>query len=149
MAITLHSVASAKGARTHSKRLGRGAGSGRGKTSGKGTKGQRSRTGGKKSLKLKGMKQMLLSFPKNRGFKSRFTKDSAVRVARLSVLPEGSRVNLEVLRAANLISRSAKSAKILAGGELKKKLMVAADVFVTAGAKTEIERLGGSVASKA
>jgi large subunit ribosomal protein L15 len=145
MAISLHTLAAKPGSRQRVKRLGRGAGSGRGKTSGKGTKGQRSRTGGKSALKLKGMKQMLLSFPKNRGFQSRFSKDSAVRVGRLNVLEVTAPVTLEVLQAAGLVRRSERSAKIIAGGELTKSLTIAAGIFVSKGAKAEIERAGGKV----
>ncbi|MBP6944439.1 50S ribosomal protein L15 [Patescibacteria group bacterium] len=146
MAISLHSVASKPGSRQRVKRLGRGPGSGRGKTSGKGTKGQRARTGGKSSLKLKGMKQMLLAFPKNRGFQSRFAKDLALRVSRLNVLAADVPVTLQVLQAAGLVRRSDRSAKVIAGGELTKALTIAAGVFVSKGAKAEIERAGGKVA---
>lgn len=146
MAISLHSVASKPGSRQRVKRLGRGPGSGRGKTSGKGTKGQRARTGGKSSLKLKGMKQMLLAFPKNRGFQSRFAKDLALRVSRLNVLAADVPVTLQVLQAAGLVRRADRSAKIIAGGELTKALTIASGVFVSKGAKAEIERAGGRVA---
>lgn len=146
MAISLHSIAPKRGARTEAFRIGRGAGSGRGKTAGKGTKGQRSRTGGKSALKLKGLKQMLLSFPKNRGFQSRFAKDALIRVGRLSKLADDSTVNLQALRSANLILRTDRSVKIVAGGELKKKLNIAKGISVSAGAKAEIERAGGKIA---
>lgn len=145
MAITLHNIASKHGSRTAAFRIGRGAGSGRGKTAGKGTKGQRSRTGGKSALKLKGMKQMLLSFPKNRGFRSRFAKDAVIRVSRLSALGDGSKVTLDSLRAADLILRTDRSVKIVAGGQLTKKLIIAKDVSLSAGAKAEIERAGGMI----
>jgi large subunit ribosomal protein L15 len=146
MAITLHQLAAKRGARTRVKRLGRGQGSGRGKTAGKGTKGQRARTGGRKALKLKGMKQMLLSFPKNRGFQSRYAKDAVVRIERLSVFADGSRVALADLKTAGLIGRAARSVKILAGGSLAKKLTHAPDVTISSAAKTEIERAGGTCA---
>ncbi len=145
MPISLHTIASKTGSRQRVKRLGRGAGSGRGKTSGKGTKGQRSRTGGKSALKLKGMKQMLLSFPKNRGFRSRFSKDSAIRVGRLNTLEVKGPITLKVLQDAGLVQRSERSAKIVAGGELTKSITIAAGVFVSKGAKAEIERAGGKV----
>lgn len=147
MAISLHSVAAKRGARTSSKRIGRGMGSGRGKTAGKGTKGQRSRTGGRSALKLKGLKQMLLSFPKNRGFQSRYAKDATIRVERLSILPDNTRVTLSALKDAGLVRRSDRSVKILSGGTLSKKLILAADVSVSKGAKAEIERAGGQIAS--
>lgn len=146
MAITLHTISASSGSRAKSRRIGRGPGSGRGKTAGKGTKGQRSRTGGKSSLKLKGMKQMLLSFPKNRGFRSRFTKDTVIRVGRLSELEEGTTVTMKVLQDADLMVRTARSVKIVAGGDLKKKLTIAKGVTLSAGAKAEIERAGGTIA---
>ena len=145
MAITLHNIAAKAGARTHSRRLGRGPGSGRGKTAGKGTKGQRSRTGGKTALKLKGMKQMLLSFPKNRGFQRRFAKDVAIRVSRLSILPAGTVVTIQTLQAASLMRRGDRSAKLVAGGDLKVKLTISKDVAVSAGAKIAIERAHGTL----
>jgi large subunit ribosomal protein L15 len=92
------------------------------------------------------MKQMLLAFPKNRGFQSRFAKDLALRVGRLNVLAADVPVTLQVLQAAGLVRRAERSAKIIAGGELTKALTIAAGVFVSKGAKAEIERAGGKVA---
>ena len=147
MTLSLHAIAAKPGSRTPAFRIGRGAGSGRGKTAGKGTKGQRSRTGGRSALKLKGMKQMLLSFPKNRGFQSRFDKDVTIQVSRLSILPDNTRITLAVLKEAGLVNRADRSVKILSGGTLSKKLILASDVKVSKGAKAEIERAGGQMAS--
>ncbi len=144
MSLTLNNLAPKYGSRSKSFRIGRGAGSGRGKTAGKGTKGQKSRTGGSHKLKLKGLKQMLLSFPKNRGFKSHFEKVSAIPLKRLSVFVDGETVTLATLREKNLIGRTVTLAKIVGNGSFDKKLSVEG-VAVTAGSKAAIEKAGGSV----
>lgn len=73
-----------KGSRTKKFRVGRGYATGRGTTAGRGTKGQRARTpGGRKRLKLKGLKQMLLAFPKSRGFNSMYPTVYAVPADRI------------------------------------------------------------------
>lgn len=145
MPISLHTIAAKPGSRTAAFRIGRGAGSGRGKTAGKGTKGQRARTGGRSALKLKGMKQMLLSFPKNRGFKSYKQKEAVLCVGDLSVLAPTSRVTLTLLRSEGLIGRADLSVKILSGGTLKKKLTIASGILISKGAKIEVERAGGTI----
>ena len=148
MSLTLHNLAPNKGAHTKSFRIGRGISSGRGKTSGRGTKGQLSRTGGGKGLALKGMKQMLLAFPKLRGFTSQYASAATVSVGSLEQFKEGTIVTLEVLHDAGLIHRSDRKAKIVGGGELTKKLTVKG-VMVTAGARAAIEKVGGAcVAAK-
>lgn len=140
----MHALAPAKGARTKSFRIGRGLGSGRGKTAGRGTKGQKSRSGGSNKLVLKGMKQMLLAFPKSRGFQSRFVKAATVPVAKLAAFEDGSKVDLATLKAKGLVLRTALSAKVIGGGELKKKMHLKG-IATTAGAKAQIEAAGGSV----
>lgn len=146
MAITLHSLSPARGARTKSFRIGRGHGTGRGKTAGRGTKGQRSRTGGRNKLKLKGMKQLLLAFPKNRGFQSLDAKPVTIRLGMLSKMDVGTRVSLSSLRAAGFIMRSDRAVKIVAGGELTKPLVFDAKLAVSATAREAIERAGGRIA---
>jgi large subunit ribosomal protein L15 len=144
MSLTLNNLAPKFGSRSKRFRIGRGAGSGRGKTAGKGTKGQKSRTGGSHKLKLKGLKQMLLSFPKNRGFQSRYAKMAAIPLKRLSVYGNGETVSMETLREKGLIGRSDREAKIVGSGAFDKKLTVSG-VAVTAGSKAAIEAAGGSV----
>ncbi len=139
----MHTLAPAKGAREKSFRVGRGNGSGKGKTAGRGTKGQRSRSGGKSGLVLKGLKQMLLSFPKSRGFTSRYDKARVVTLAQLETLSPGT-VTMETLRRAGLMVRADRAAKIIAGEGLTKKLDIRG-INVSAGAKEAIEKLGGSV----
>lgn len=144
--IELHSLAPNKGAHTRSFRLGRGAGSGRGKTAGKGTKGQKARSGGKKGLALKGMRHMLLSFPKIRGFRSLEAKAIALPVERLNVFADGAKVDLNALRGMRVIGLQDTKVKVIGNGELKKKLIVSG-LVVTASAQKAIEQAGGSVAA--
>ena len=144
MSLTLHTVAPNAGSHERSRRIGRGPGSGRGKTAGKGTKGQRSRSGGRAGLKLKGMKQMLLSFPKSRGFQSLKSKLVALPVQRLDVFADGTTVDLKALHAAGLLHRDERMAKIIGGTELTHKLNVVG-LKVTASAQALIEKAGGSV----
>lgn len=144
MSLTLNNLAPKFGSRSKRFRIGRGPGSGRGKTAGKGTKGQKSRTGGSHKLKLKGLKQMLLSFPKNRGFKSRYAKVAAIPLKRLAVFTNGEEVSMATLREKGIIGRSDREAKIVGSGAFDKKLTVNG-VAVTAGSKASIEAAGGSV----
>lgn len=140
----MHSLAPSKGSRTKSFRIGRGAGSGRGKTAGRGTKGQKSRSGGKNKLKARGMKAMLLAFPKLRGFQSRFVKASTVPITKLAVLDDGTKVNLPLLKEKGFVPRNALSAKVIGTGEFTKKVHLVG-VATTTGAKALIEKAGGSI----
>jgi large subunit ribosomal protein L15 len=144
MAFSLHSLAPKTGSRTKKFRIGRGHGSGRGKTAGRGTKGQRSRTGGRNKLKLKGLKQMLLSFPKNRGFQSRFAKPRAIKLSQLNRFENGTVVDLKALRDKGLLTRTDTGAKLVTGGTLEKKLTVSG-IALTSGAKVALEKAGGAV----
>ncbi len=146
MSLSLHTIAPNEGSHERSFRIGRGHGSGRGKTAGKGTKGQRARSGGKKGLILKGMKQMLLSFPKSRGFQSLKSKVIAIPVQRLEVFPDGATVDLKALQAAGMLHRDEQKAKIIGGTALTHKLSVVG-LMVTASAKELIEKAGGSVSA--
>ncbi len=144
MSLTLNTIAPNAGSHERSRRIGRGPGSGRGKTAGKGTKGQRSRSGGKKGLILKGMKQMLLSFPKNRGFRSLAGKAATIPLERLEVIADGTKVDMAFLREAGFVKRADARIKLVSGGTLTKKLVVVG-LPITAGAKEQIEKAGGSV----
>ena len=140
----MHTLAPSAGSRTESFRVGRGNGSGRGKTAGRGTKGQRSRSGGRNKLRLKGMKQMLLAFPKVRGFQSRYDKARTITLAQLERFSDGTLVTADLLRRADLVLRTDRSIKIVGSTGLTKKLTLRG-LKVTAGAKTAIEQIGGSV----
>jgi large subunit ribosomal protein L15 len=144
MSLSLNTLKPAHGSRTKSFRIGRGHGSGRGKTAGKGTKGQKARTGGGKKLQLKGLKQMLLSFPKNRGFQSRYPKARAIPLAKLESFGAGTTVSVDTLREKGLMTRRDVTAKIVGTGTLSKALKVSG-ITVSATAKAAIEKAGGSI----
>lgn len=145
MTLTLHTIKPRKGARTKSFRIGRGNASGRGTTAGKGTKGQRARSGGRNQLKLKGMKQMLLQFPKLRGFRSRYPKDATVSLVELAKrFGAGEKIDLKQLKSKGLIEKTATSAKVLGAGDVGKALTLSG-VSASAAAKAAIEKAGGKV----
>lgn len=144
MALNLHTLSPKQGSKSKTKRVGRGQSSGRGKTAGRGTKGQRARTGGKKKLALKGMKQMILGFPKNRGFQSRFPEAATVPLSRLEIFGAGEKIDLNLLKKKGLIKRSDRRAKIVSGGELTKKLTLIG-IQASASAKAAIEKAGGQL----
>lgn len=147
MTLSLHTIKPAAGSRKKSFRIGRGNASGRGTTAGRGTKGQRARTGGRNRLKIKGMKQMILGFPKLRGFRSRFAKAETLPLARLAAAcVAGEKIDLRALKTKKLVARTAESVKIVGSIDVGKSLVVSG-VGVSASAKAAIERAGGSVAS--
>lgn len=147
MSLSLNSLQPKHGSRKTSFRIGRGEGSGLGKTSGRGSKGQKARSGGRHGLKRLGMRAMLLSFPKVRGFQSRYDKAETVALKRLEALKDGV-VTMSSLRKAGLVTRSAKAVKIVGTGTVSKKLQVTG-VAVSAGAKSAIEAAGGTVTTRA
>ena len=131
------------GSRHDTKRLGRGRGSGLGKTSGKGHKGQNARSGGGVRLGFEGGQTTLARRLPKRGF----TNHSAIRYQEVSLkmleqFDDGATVDLQALIDAKAISKQTKNIKVLGGGELTKKLTVKANKF-TAGAKEAIEKVGG------
>jgi len=141
MATGLHNLRPSQ-KRTSRKRVGRGSGSGLGTYSGRGLKGQRSRSGGKSGLKRRGLKQYLLQIPKVRGF-NRQSKVVSVNVGQLDkAFKEGDHVTPKHLIAKGLIRRGMQ-VKILNSGTLKKKLTVSAHAF-SASAKETIEKSGGN-----
>jgi len=124
-------------------RIGRG-NAGSGNYSGRGMKGQRSRSGGKGGLKLRGLKQSMMAVPKNRGFSSPHARTATVNVSELERLfAENDTVNLETLKKQGLIRSSSTTVKILGNGELKKKLQVTAN-SASAKAAEAIEKAGGT-----
>jgi len=127
------------------KRVGRGTGSGHGKTSGRGHKGQKSRSGHTvKPLSEGGQRPLFRRLPK-RGFNNaRFRKQYAiVNVADLDRFEAGARVDAEALAAAGLIRSAKTPVKVLGSGEIDRPLTVAAAAF-SATAKAKIEQAGGS-----
>ena len=141
----LHELKPAKGSTTAPKRLGRGVGSGLGKTSGRGHKGAKARSGGGKGPGFEGGQMPLTRRLPKMGFTNIFKKKYAtVNVAALERFENGSLINAQVLKETGLIKQIGDGLKILGGGELTKKLNVQAVKF-TASAKEKIEAAGGKV----
>ena len=144
----LHELAPAAGSTTAAKRLGRGVGSGLGKTSGKGHKGAKARSGGGKRPGFEGGQMPLYRRVPKKGFTNIFrTEYVEVNVGQLEVFTEGTVVNAELLKAAGIIKKTLDGVKILGNGELTKKLTVEAAKF-TESAKEKIEAVGGKAEVK-
>ena len=134
-----------EGSRFVSKRIGRGQGSGNGKTAGKGHKGQNARSGGGVALGFEGGQTPLYKRIPKRGFTNYTRKEYAiVNVASLNVFEDGATVDFETLKAAGLLKKQLDGVKVLGCGELTKKLTVKANKF-SATAKESIEKEGGIV----
>lgn len=142
----LHTLAPAEGAVTPAKRLGRGIGSGLGKTSGKGHKGQWARSGGGVRPGFEGGQMPLTRRVPKRGFKNHFTAEyTTVNVDVLENFADGTVINAELLLDAGLIKKiQPYGLKVLGNGELTKKLTVQANKF-TQSAAEKIEKAGGKV----
>jgi large subunit ribosomal protein L15 len=142
----LNSLKPAPGAKKDRHRVGRGVGSGWGKTAGRGHKGQKARSGGFHKLGFEGGQMPLHRRLPKRGFNS-LTRDAVAEV-RLSDLERLTvqEVSLEALQSAGIVSRSALGAKIILAGKLTKKLNIkGADVKASKGARAAIEGAGGTV----
>ena len=141
----LNELSPAAGSAKASFRKGRGAGSGNGKTAGKGHKGQNARSGGGVRVGFEGGQLPLYRKLPKRGFKNRFAVNYAiVNVADLNKFENGAVVDLEALKAAKLVRKELDGVKILGNGELTKTLTVKATVF-SATAKEKIEAAGGKI----
>ena len=139
----LHELHPAEGSTTAQKRLGRGSGSGLGKTSGKGHKGAKARSGGGKRPGFEGGQMPLYRRVPKRGFNNVFgTEYAEVNVERLEAFEDGAVVDAKALLEARIIRKELDGVKILGAGELTKKLTVKAAKF-TASAKEKIEAVGG------
>ena len=139
----LHELYPAEGSTTAARRVGRGVGSGLGKTSGKGHKGAKARSGGGKRPGFEGGQMPLYRRVPKKGFTNIFGTDyAAVNVEALEVFEDGAVVDFDALKAAGIIKKELGGVKIMGNGELTKKLTVKAAKF-TASAKEKIEALGG------
>ncbi len=144
----LQELQPAIGSTTAPKRLGRGVGSQLGKTSGKGHKGAKARSGGGKRPGFEGGQMPLTRRIPKRGFTNIFAKEYAtVNVSALNVFEDGSTVTAEALLEMGIIKKTLDGVKVLGGGELEKKLTVSV-AKVTASAKEKIEAIGGKVEVK-
>lgn len=141
----LHELSPAAGSTKERKRIGRGAGSGQGKTAGKGHKGQKARAGRGMRAGFEGGQMPLQRRLPKRGFNNIFRKEIvAVNVADLEARFEnGAVVDVESLKQVGLVKNSFDGIKVLGNGELTKKLTVKADAF-SESAKQKIEAAGGN-----
>jgi large subunit ribosomal protein L15 len=144
--IRLHNMRTRPGSKHRVKRLGCGESSGHGKTSGKGHKGQKARSGGSIRLGFEGGQMPLIRRLPKRGFNNAaFHKNYAVvNLTDLASFKEGTVVNEQMLREANLLRGNGAGLKILGDGELKHALTIEADK-ISASAREKIEKAGGSV----
>lgn len=139
----LHELKPAAGSTTAPKRLGRGVGSGLGKTSGKGHKGAKARSGGGKAPGFEGGQMPLYRRIPKSGFTNIFAKEFAtINLSELERFEDGTTVTVALLKQHGLVKQIKDGVKVLGGGELTKKLTVQVDRF-TASAKEKIEALGG------
>ena len=140
----MHELKPAEGAKTSAKRLGRGIGSGLGKTSGKGHKGQNARSGGGVRPGFEGGQTPIARRLPKRGFNNKFAVNyDVVNVGSLNVFDEGTVVTPELLAEKGIVTVKCNGGvKILGNGQLSKKLTVKADKF-SASAKAAIEAAGG------
>lgn len=134
------------GSKKGRKRVGRGDGSGHGTYSGRGCKGQKSRSGGKTTRGFEGGQLPLIRrLPRKRGFVNIFRVEySVVNIDKLSVFEAGSEVTPEKLVAAGVVKSLRRPVKILAEGDIDRPLVVRANKF-SAAAKAKIEAAGGTV----
>lgn len=141
----LNTLKPAPGATKDRHRVGRGVGSGWGKTAGRGHKGQKARSGGFHKLGFEGGQMPLHRRLPKRGFNSPTRDDIAeVRLSELETLQVAD-VDLAALQAAGIVSKKALGAKIIVAGKLSRKLNVKGDVRASKGARAAIEAAGGTV----
>ncbi len=141
----LNDIKPAAGAKHAKRRVGRGIGSGLGKTAGRGHKGQKSRAGGYHKVGFEGGQMPLQRRLPKRGFKSHLLKYNAeITLAALDHLGLGE-VDLLTLKQAGLVGELAKVVKVIKSGEIKRAVKLNG-IGATAGAKAAIEAAGGSVA---
>ena len=140
----LNELKATEGARSTKKRIGRGLGSGNGKTSGKGQKGQNSRSGGGVAIGFEGGQTPFFKRMPKRGFTNFTRKEYAtVNVEDLNKFEDGVTVDFAAVKAAGLVKKELDGLKVLGNGKLEKKLTVKAAKF-SASAKKAIEEAGGT-----
>ena len=150
----LNTINPSPGSRKNSKRVGRGIGSGKGKTSGRGVKGQKSRSGVAIKSFEGGQMPLYRRLPK-RGFNSISKEKIAMlnlEVIQLLIdknkLDAGTKINLNLLKKEKILNKSYSKIKVLGNGELKSKIDIEVD-YSSSSAKNKIEKVGGSIIIKA
>lgn len=144
MSLTLHTLKPKSGAKKSRKRIGRGLGS-TGRYSGRGVKGQRSRSGGKSGLQLKGIRKIMLSVPKQRGFKSQKPAPQTVNLKDLNkAFKEGAKITPDTLLQKKLITSKDSGVKILGQGSLAIKVVVE-NCLLSQSARAAIAKAGGTI----
>ena len=137
----LHEISPAAGSTTAPKRLGRGVGSGLGKTSGKGHKGSKARSGGGKAQGFEGGQMKLVRRIPKRGFTNIYAKEYAtINLSALEAFEDGAVVDAQALKNAGIVKNAKDGIKVLGNGELTKKLTVKAAKF----SKTAAEKIEGN-----
>ena len=142
----LNSIKPADGAKKARRRVGRGIGSGLGKTSGRGHKGQKSRSGGYHKVGFEGGQMPMQRRLPKRGFKSHLLQYNAEVSLRDLQRLGAAEVDMLTLKQAKLIGEAIRVVKIIKNGELSIKVAISGGIVATAGAKAAIEAAGGSVA---
>jgi large subunit ribosomal protein L15 len=141
----LNDLKPASGAKSARHRVGRGVGSGWGKTAGRGHKGQKARSGGYHKVGFEGGQMLLHRRLPKRGFTSLTRHDVAeVRLSELQSL-ESVDIDLAALKAAGIVPRAALGAKVILSGKLARKVTLKAGVRATKGARAAIEAAGGGI----
>jgi len=140
----LNTMSPAPGSRKNAKRVGRGIGSGTGKTAGRGHKGQKSRSGGSVRVGFEGGQMPLQKRLPKYGFTSRISRTTAqVRLGELNAV-SGEVVDLDALKSADLVKQNVTRARVFLSGELTKAVTVKG-LAVTKGAREAIEKAGGKI----
>jgi large subunit ribosomal protein L15 len=141
--MSLESLKPARGSVREKYRVGRGPGSGNGKTAGRGSKGAKSRSGYSRRPGFEGGQMPLIRRVPKRGFTNIFAREVAtVNVSDLDRFPEGTVVTPALLVQHRVVRKKHQWVKVLGSGDLKKRLVVEAHAF-SAGAKAKIEAVGG------
>ncbi len=141
----LHDLTPAPGSRKNRKRVGRGPGSGMGKTSTRGHKGLKARSGGSVRPGFEGGQMPIYRRLPKRGFKNVFKTNNAVlNISDLERFEDGATIDIGILRTAGLVKGKVDGAKILGNGSTEKKFIVK-NILVSKTAKEKIESAGGSV----
>ena len=141
----LNTLSPQENSRTSAKRLGRGIGSGLGKTSGKGHKGQKARSGGYHKVGFEGGQMPLQRRVPKFGFTSKKSRYiSEVRLSELNKVSESS-VSLETLKKANLIRKDTLKVRVFLSGEINSSVQIASEIYCTKGAADAIRKAGGNI----